>query len=154
MRRELLAGGDEEEGGPYDCGCGGLKHPQLLAIPHEQGRERGKGASHEAGCATAEQGYKTQDPPDHKDTYQDAEDAQGGVAFGCAKPAEERLPIVECQVVDWRMLVLAQLDGVWPDVSGAEPCPVERDGLVEPDAVVLKPPEARQGSQEEHDQFG
>ena len=62
----MLAGGDEEEGGPDDRGGGGLKHAQLLAVPDEQGRERGEGAGEQAVCTSAEARYKVQDPPDHE----------------------------------------------------------------------------------------
>ena len=52
------------------------------------------------------------------------------------------------------MLVAAQMEGELPDVRGVGPGPVERDGFVEPDTVIFEPPEARQGSQEKHGQFG
>ena len=154
MRRKVLARGDEEEGRPYNRGCGGLKHSQLLAVPHKQGRERGERAGDQAVYTTAELGYETQDSPDHKNADQDAEESKGGVTFGGAKPAEERLPVVERQVVGRRMLVAAEMEGVLPDVSGVGSGPFERDGFVEPDAVVFKPPETRQGSQEKNEQFG
>ena len=53
MRRKALARGDEEEGRPYKRGCGGLKHSQLLAVPHKQGRERGERAGDQAVYTTA-----------------------------------------------------------------------------------------------------
>ena len=52
------------------------------------------------------------------------------------------------------MLVAAQMEGELPDVRGVGPGPVERDGFVEPDTVIFESPEARQGSQEKHGQFG
>ena len=39
-------------------------------------------------------------------------------------------------------------------MSGAEPCPVEGDGLIEPDAVIFQAPEPEQSRQEEDEQFG
>ena len=52
------------------------------------------------------------------------------------------------------MFVSDQLEGTQPDVGGSELCPVERDGFVEPDAVVFQAPEARHSSQEKDEQLG
>ena len=151
---KVFAGSDEEEGGPDERGGCGLKHAQLLAVPDKDGSERGEGAGDQGGGAPAEPGYKTKYPPDQKNTDQDAEDAEGGVAFGGAEPAEKCLPVVECEIVGGRMFVSDQLEGARPNVGGAEPCPVERDGFVEPDAVVFKAPEAGQGGQDEDEELG
>ena len=52
------------------------------------------------------------------------------------------------------MFVSEQLECARPNVGGSEPCPVERDGFVEPDAVIFQAPESGQSRQEEDEQFG
>ena len=62
-------------------------------------------------ASTVELGYKTQDSPDHENPYEGAEDAQGSVALASAEPAEERLPVVEGEIVGGGVFVSDQLEG-------------------------------------------
>ena len=61
---------------------------------------------------------------------------------------------MERQIVAGGVLVVTQLQSYAPDVGGVGSGPGERNRFVEPEAMILQPPEARQRSQEKDNQFG
>ena len=80
--------------------------------------------------------------------------ADGRVGVGESKQSQHLAPIVQRDVVDRRMFLLDQLKGDTPGVARIGPGPVEADRLVEPDAVVVEPPQARQRGQRDHQPLG